>query len=188
MLHDIPIDKLLGDGVEKAGIAFSKIDHPLINDYKFLWRDKGDFLSRQYTGTISTISKVSEDGKEGFWGKLNHKITSAQRLLVNSVGDNSNQEVIDIILGNHGKLQQRYDYNHKLQTYINMELFSQESLYTSLDFLKVNVSSWNLGGAKPLEETINIYKWLFPFDQNWIPDMFIIGFQEIVPLTATNVI
>ena len=51
-------------------------------------RDMGDFLSKQYTGTESTISKVSEDLKEGFWGKINHKITSAQRLMVNTISEN----------------------------------------------------------------------------------------------------
>ena len=45
----------------------------------------GDFLSRQYTGTDSTISTVSENMKEGFLDKLNHKITAAQRILKNSV-------------------------------------------------------------------------------------------------------
>jgi hypothetical protein len=36
------------------------------------------------------------------------------------------------------------------------------------------VSSWNLGGVKPLEK-IDISKWLFPFDDDYIPDMFVIG-------------
>jgi len=49
------------------------------------------------------------------------------------------------------------------------------------------VSSWNLGGVKPLEK-IDISKWLFPFDDDYIPDMFVIGMQEIVPLTAMNVV
>lgn len=32
------VDLHFGDGVEKKGIAFAKIDHPLVNDVKFLWR------------------------------------------------------------------------------------------------------------------------------------------------------
>jgi len=32
----------------------------------------GDYLSRQYAGTDSTISRVSRDGKEGFYGKIDH--------------------------------------------------------------------------------------------------------------------
>lgn len=88
-MSNVDIDQLLGKDVEKNGIAFSQIDHPLINEIKCHWRDKGDFLSRQYTGTISTISKVSQDGKEGFFGKLNHKVTSVQRLFKNTVSENS---------------------------------------------------------------------------------------------------
>lgn len=73
-----------------------------------MWRDQGDYLSRQYTGTDSTISKVSEDLKEGFWGKINHKINSATRIVKNSLLDNSNQEVIDIILGNFGQKNEKF--------------------------------------------------------------------------------
>lgn len=36
-------------------------------------------------------------------------------------------------------------------------------------------------------ENTNITKWLLPFDTNYQPDMFVVGFQEIVPLTAKNV-
>jgi hypothetical protein len=32
--------------VNQQGIAFSKVEHPLINDYKALWRQKGNILSR----------------------------------------------------------------------------------------------------------------------------------------------
>jgi hypothetical protein len=43
-----------------------------------------------------------------------------------------------------------------------------------------------MGGVIPLEDT-DITKWLLPFDQSNQPDMFVVGFQEVVPLTATNV-
>ena len=45
-INEVKIGEVLGKDVEKHGIAFSTIDHPLINEYKFQWRDKGDFLSR----------------------------------------------------------------------------------------------------------------------------------------------
>ena len=37
-------------------------------------------------------------------------------------------------------------------------------------------------------EDVDLTKWLYPFDQSYQPDMFVIGFQEIVPLTAKNVV
>ena len=45
-LNQINLNDLLGIKVFSQGIAFSKIDHPLINNYKFLWREKSNFLSR----------------------------------------------------------------------------------------------------------------------------------------------
>ena len=41
--------------------------------FRSLWTEMGDFLSRQYTGTDSTISRVSRDGKEGLFGQWDHK-------------------------------------------------------------------------------------------------------------------
>ena len=72
--------------------------------------------------------------------------------------------------------------------HINKELDRWEGLYTSLDFLKINVSSWNMGGVIPMGEELDLKKWLFPFDLGYQPDMFVIGFQEVVPLTAQNIV
>lgn len=35
MINDVSIGDILGKDVQKQGIAFSTIDHPLINEYKF---------------------------------------------------------------------------------------------------------------------------------------------------------
>lgn len=66
-----------------------------------MWTIMGDYLSRQYAGTDSTISRVSRDGKEGFIGSLDHKAKVAQRFLMNVLVDNPMQTTIDIILGKH---------------------------------------------------------------------------------------
>lgn len=100
--NGIDVDLIFGEGVSKNGIAFMKIDSKFISDIKAMWRETGDALSKQYTGTDSTISGVSEKLKEGFWGKINHKITSAQRLVKNTMTNNHNQAVIEIILGKDG--------------------------------------------------------------------------------------
>jgi hypothetical protein len=41
-----------------------------------MWTEMGDYLSRQYAGTDSTISGVSRDGKETFESKIGHKAVS----------------------------------------------------------------------------------------------------------------
>jgi hypothetical protein len=46
---------------------------------------------------------VTRDGKEGFFGKLDHKTKVAQRYFINTVYQNSMQTSIDIVLGKHLK-------------------------------------------------------------------------------------
>ena len=59
----------------------------------------GDFLSRQYTGTDSTISQVSQKGNEDLIDKLAHKVTSLTRVVYNTLTHNTDQYVIDVLLG-----------------------------------------------------------------------------------------
>ena len=64
-----------------------------------MWTDMGDYLSRQYAGTDSTISRVTRDGKEGFIGKIDHKTKVVRRFMLNTLTDNPMQTSIDIIRG-----------------------------------------------------------------------------------------
>ena len=51
--------------------------------------------------------------------------------------------------------------------------------YSKMDSVNVHVASWNLGGEKPLH-ALELKPWLLP-DNTKRPDIFIIGFQEIIP-------
>jgi synaptojanin len=64
-----------------------------------MWTDMGDYLSRQYAGTDSTISSVSRDGKETFEGKMGHKAVAVKRFFLNTFSENPMQLSIDIVLG-----------------------------------------------------------------------------------------
>lgn len=68
------LQQLYGDSMDKEGIAFcfegGKDD--ILFKVRNMWTVMGDYLSRQYAGTDSTISRVSRDGKEGFIGKIDH--------------------------------------------------------------------------------------------------------------------
>ena len=48
------------------------------------------------------------------------------------------------------------------------------------------VGSWNFAG-KDIQETQNLQDWLLPVKNTNTPDIYIIGFQEIVDLNAKNV-
>lgn len=71
----------------------------LLQMLRSMWTDMGDYLSRQYAGTDSTISRVTRDGKEGIDGKLAHKTVAVKRFFLNTFSENPMQTSIDIILG-----------------------------------------------------------------------------------------
>lgn len=75
----------------------------IIQNFRSMWTEQGDYLSRQYAGTDSTISRVTRDGKEGFLGKLDHKTKVVQRFFINTFSENPMQTAIDIVLGKHLK-------------------------------------------------------------------------------------
>lgn len=103
----------------------------------------GDYLSRQYAGTDSTISRVTRDGKEGFIGKLDHKAKVAQRFLMNVLVDNPMQTTIDIILGKHLHTGCSSD----MKDYIDQQIKALQDQYSTSEQIKVVAGSWNLNGA-----------------------------------------
>ena len=97
--------------------------------------------------------------------KINHKLTAASRIVKNTIYDNTDQQCIDILLSKHGEdITEIKDPKERI--WLEQQLMSQEGLYTDLDFLKINVCSWNLGGIKPLFKSFDMRKWLLPFDSS----------------------
>ena len=92
-----------GDQVNTDGIAFmyETNSNSCMQQLRAMWTEMGDYLSRQYAGTDSTISRVSRDGKEGFLGKLDHKTKVVRRFLINTLSENPMQTSIDIVQGKH---------------------------------------------------------------------------------------
>lgn len=64
---------------------FEPNSNSMMQKLRAMWTEMGDYLSRQYAGTDSTISRVTRDGKEGFLGKMDHKATVVRRFLKNTL-------------------------------------------------------------------------------------------------------
>jgi hypothetical protein len=58
-------------------------------------------ISKHYTGTGSTHTNITRTGKRDIKGLLDHGVKSCMRVYQQFVDDNTKQEVIDIILGEH---------------------------------------------------------------------------------------
>ena len=79
--------------------------------------------------------------------------------------------------------------------WIETEMEAKEESYLTLKDLKVFCGTWNVAAKKP--ENIDLSQWLLPpedvssssssHDPDAHPDLFVVGFQEIVDLNAMNV-
>ncbi len=49
------------------------------------------------------------------------------------------------------------------------------------------IGTWNVGGKEP-KDGIMLFEWLFPMKDMRTPDIYIMGFQEIVDLNAKNIV
>jgi hypothetical protein len=68
---------------------------------KHMWADNGDVISKQYTGTSSTITKVTKTGKQGFFGKIDQLARGVERFIVNTRDDGLKHECIKLFLNQH---------------------------------------------------------------------------------------
>ena len=93
------LESLFGQAVNTDGLAFmyETETNSIVQQLRSMWTEMGDYLSRQYAGTDSTISRVTRDGREGFLGKLDHKTKVVRRFLINTLGENPMQTSIDIV-------------------------------------------------------------------------------------------
>lgn len=62
-----------------------------------------------------------------------------------------------------------------MRTYLNVELKKREDLFTEIQTLKLYVGTWNLCGVRPYE-SVDLTTWLFPFKEDFMPDIVIVGF------------
>ena len=61
--------------------------------------------------------------------------------------------------------------------------------FSDLENIKIYVGTWNTASTDSSRiKNINLDSWLLPKDPDLVPDIYFIGFQEVVELNATNVI
>lgn len=177
------IEATFGKEVVKETIAFMDEGKPILRQLKTFWAEQGDYLSKQYVGTNSTISKVSRDNKEGFFGKISHKMKNVQRYFINSWSDNFSQNSIAIILDKH----HASIISSEMRNYLSEEMEKRHEEYTDIEALNLFVGTWNIGGVKPYE-SVDISAWLFPIQDSFVPDIVVVGFQEIVEIKASTLL
>lgn len=150
--------------------------------FKTIWAENGDYISVQYAGTASTITTVTKKGGHDLFGLIQHGVATVSRFYKGTIEDSFKQECFDVLL-------QKHLFNEFLSPNIENELRNHEAKFKTYHDLLVYIGNWNVGG-KEFKDSSNIFEWLLPSDvlpNGTRPDMYIIGFQEIVDLNATNV-
>ncbi len=65
-----------------------------------------------------------------------------------------------------------------MRNYLAAEMQKRQDEYTDNNTVNLFVGTWNIGGVKPYQ-TVDISSWLFPIQNSFVPDIVVLGFQEI---------
>uniref|UniRef100_A0A8H8CK11 phosphoinositide 5-phosphatase n=1 Tax=Psilocybe cubensis TaxID=181762 RepID=A0A8H8CK11_PSICU len=152
--------------------------------HRELWAENGDALSRIYAGTGAINTSFTRSGKRTLAGVLSDATKSVSRAYINNFQDKGKQVAIDMFLGNLSNQLQVTIYD-PIHDYVRATLERRSSEYSTTRQCTFFIGTWNLNGKPPSE---SLLPWLFPRQSTNEPDMFVLGFQEIVPLTAQQIV
>lgn len=160
--------------------------HPLWAHHRVLWAENGDALSRIYAGTgaLNTTYTRTGNAKKSIGSFLSDAAKSAGRMYINNFQDKGKQNVIDALLGNMAN-QRSVEVYDPLHDSVASELTSRLDEYSTKSEINVFVGTWNLNAKAPGE---SLLPWLMPPGMTEEPDIYAIGFQEIVPLSPQQIL
>ncbi|KAK9495456.1 SacI homology domain-containing protein [Lipomyces doorenjongii] len=153
--------------------------------HSVLWADNGDQLSKIYAGTGALKTSFTRSGKMSIAGAIADATKSVSRMYINNFVDKGRQNTMDVLLGRL-EGQQPVVLHDPINDYVLAELNKRKSEFTSSREISILAGTFNLNGF--LYEG-DLSAWLFPPDSGiQEPDLVIVAFQEIVELTAGQIL
>ncbi|KAI0722816.1 inositol polyphosphate phosphatase [Earliella scabrosa] len=150
-----------------------------------LWAENGDALSRIYAGTGALNTSFTRSGKRTLAGVLSDATKSVSRAYINNFQDKGKQVAIDMFVGNLSTQRQVTIFD-PIHDSVRAALEHRLAEYSTTKQCTIFVGTWNLNGRPPASESL--LPWLFPRPNTPDPDILALGFQEIVPLTAQQIV
>nr|XP_018264769.1 phosphatidylinositol phosphate phosphatase [Kwoniella dejecticola CBS 10117]OBR86927.1 phosphatidylinositol phosphate phosphatase [Kwoniella dejecticola CBS 10117] len=150
--------------------------------HRELWADNGDRLSKIYAGTGALNTSATRSGKKTFAGLLSDATKSVGRAYINNFQDKGKQNAIDMLLGMMAG-QRPVILFDPISDSVQAALSARVNEYSRTKVLSIFSGTWNLNGKAP-DEALD--EWLFPPSDR--PDIYMIAFQEIVELTAGQIL
>nr|XP_031862893.1 uncharacterized protein CI109_001367 [Kwoniella shandongensis]KAA5529965.1 hypothetical protein CI109_001367 [Kwoniella shandongensis] len=151
--------------------------------HRELWADNGDRLSKIYAGTGAINTSATRSGKKTFAGLLSDATKSVGRAYINNFQDKGKQTAIDMLLGMMAG-QRPVILFDPISDSVHSALKARVNEYSSTRVITIFSGTWNLNGKAP-DEALD--SWLFP-PNTPEPDIYQIAFQEIVELTAGQIL
>ncbi|TFL05727.1 DNase I-like protein [Pterulicium gracile] len=158
--------------------------HSFWSAHRELWAENGDGLSRIYAGTGALNTSYTRSGKRTLAGVLSDATKSVSRAYINNFQDKSKQSAIDMFLGNMSN-QHQVSIFDPVHDSVRTALEARLPEYSTTKLCSIFVGTWNVNGRSPSE---SLLPWLFPYPDLPEPDLFVLGFQEIVPLNAQQIL
>ncbi|KAH9943297.1 inositol polyphosphate phosphatase [Epithele typhae] len=155
----------------------------LWSNHAELWAENGDALSRIYAGTGALNTSFTRSGKRTLGGLLSDATKSVSRAYINNFQDKGKQVAIDMFVGNLSS-QHPVTIFDPIHDSVSAALENRLAEYSTTKQCSIFAGTYNVNGRPPSTESL--LPWLFPRPNS--PDIFAIGFQEIVPLTAQQII
>lgn len=155
------------------------------NIHSSLWADNGDALSKIYAGTGALKSSFTRHGKMSLAGAIADARKSATRMYINNFADKGRQNTIDMLLGRlmDQSPVQLYD---PVTDFVNSELKRRIVEYSKSSSIQVWVGTFNLNGRTEGARQ-DLRAWLCPQMAQSRPDIFAVGFQEMVELSPQQI-
>ncbi|NXU50323.1 SYNJ2 protein, partial [Turnix velox] len=190
--------------LESLGLNSKSIIERFVESYKVMWTLNGHNLSRVFTGSRAL------EGKHKV-GKIKDGARSVSRTIQSNFFDAVKQEAIELLLmgdffseeyADKGKMLM--DHTALLVTPSILKAMSERQFeFTNFKRVRVATGTWNVNGGKQFRSNIlgtsELTDWLldspklcgvseFQDDENCPPDIFAVGFEEMVELSAGNIV
>lgn len=152
-----------------------------------MWADNGDALSKIYAGTGALKSSFTRHGKMSIAGAIADARKSATRLYINNFADKGRQNTIDMLLGRLMEQVPVHLYD-PVTDYVNGELKRRFNEYSTSNVVQIWVGTFNLNGrGSGVQEDLAAWLWPEIKSLQQHPDIFAVGFQEIVELSPQQI-
>ncbi|KAI1734417.1 SacI homology domain-containing protein [Xylaria scruposa] len=179
LISQMAVEAFLGHRAEYAASDFWM-------RHSTLWADNGDALSRIYAGTGALKSSFTRHGKMSLAGAFADARKSATRLYINNFTDKARQNTIDMLLGRLVGQVPVHLFD-PISDFVSMELGKRSAEFSSTESITLWVGTFNLNGrTNGLDDDLS--PWLWPRELGTTePEIFAVGFQEIVELSAQQI-